>query len=165
MGMMMGKRKFPRAPIQVPATCVVGQDRISGTVWQIGEGGLFVELPSGASVAGPVAVQFDLPGAGGQRVVAEAAWSCDKPLRFAPKASGGFGLKFSEIAPTTRKSIAGYVRKMKQTYESLQFALALDRPTPQLPSLLRDTGLHTIRDRKELKDYVAQVIAQFRAIA
>src|SRR5581483_6813741 len=161
--MMMGKRKFPRAPIQVPATCVVGQDRMSGTVWQIGEGGLFVELAAGKAVSGPMSVHFELPGAGGQRVVAEPAWSADKPLRFAPKATGGFGLKFSEIAPTTRKSIAGYVKKMKQTYESLQFALALDRPTPQLPALLRDTGLHTIRDRKELKDFVAQVIAQFRA--
>jgi len=30
-----------------------------------------------------------------------------------------------------------------------------------LPALLRDTGLYTIRDRKELKDYVAQ----FRAVA
>jgi hypothetical protein len=51
---------------------------------------------------------------------------------------------------------------MKQTYEALQFALALDRPTPQLPALLREAGLESITDRRQLKEHVSQAISQFR---
>jgi hypothetical protein len=136
---------------------------MNATVWQIGEGGMYVELPPAAAEAGPMSIHFELPGAGGQRVVAQPTWKCDRPTRFAPKATCGVGVKFNEIAPATRESIAGYVRKTKQTYEALQFALALDRPTPQLPSLLRDTGLASMTDKRELKNYVALVIAQFRS--
>jgi hypothetical protein len=161
--MLSVRRRFARAPIQVTATCVVGQQKMSATVWQIGEGGMFVELPPAAAEAGPLSIHFELPGAGGQRVVCQAAWKVSKPTRFAPKATCGVGVKFSEIAPATRESIAGYVRKTKQIYEALQFALALDRPTPQLPALLRDTGLAGITDKRELKNYVALIIGQFRS--
>ena len=66
------RRRFPRAPIQATATCVVGQQRMNATVWQIGEGGMYVELPPAAAEAGPMSIHFELPGAGGQRVVAHS---------------------------------------------------------------------------------------------
>lgn len=157
------RRRFPRAPIQSAATCVVGPTRLTCTVWQIGEGGLFIDVVPAAAELGPMSIHFELPGAGGQRVVAEAAWKIDRPTKFAPKAPGGVGVKFSDITPTTRKAIAAYVVKMKKAYESLQFALALNRPTPQLAALLRETGLSSITDPRELKDHVAQAIAHFRA--
>jgi hypothetical protein len=160
------KRKFPRAPIHATATCTlgVGKQHLPATVWQIGEGGMFLELPVAASAEGAVAIAFELPGVGGQRVVAEPMYSLDKATRFAPYAvNGGVGFKFKDVAPATKAQIAHYVAKQKRTYEALQFALALRPPAPILPSLLRETGLTVIRDERELKEYVAQVIAQFRA--
>jgi hypothetical protein len=160
------KRKFPRAPIHATATCTVGKHHMPATVWQIGEGGMFLELPVAASAEGAIAIAFELPGVGGQRVVAEPMYSLPRATRFAPYAvNGGVGFRFKDVAPATKAQIAQYVAKQKKTYEALQFALALKPPAPILPSLLRETGLFLIRDERELKAYVAQVIAQFRAAA
>jgi hypothetical protein len=144
----------------------MGKQHMPATVLQIGEGGMFVELPVAASAAGAIAIAFELPGMGGQRVVAEPAYTVEKAPRFAPHAvHGGVGMKFKDVAPATKAQIAQYVAKQKKTYEALQFALALEPPAPILPALLRETGLYIIRDQRELKAYVAQVIAQFRAAA
>lgn len=159
------KRRFPRAPIQVVATCTFGQRRVEGILWQIGEGGLFVELPSIEALPDMLAVAFELPGDGVHHVVARPVWKTAAPLRSAPGSARGAGCEFKEIRRRTRDAIAAYLRKTKQTYSALQFALALDRSTPQLPVLLRETGLERVSDRKALKEHVATVIAQFRCEA
>src|SRR6476659_8978326 len=122
------KRRFGRAPLRVTAWCTMSTtsapaSRVQCTVWQIGEGGMFVELPID-TLPETLAVNFELPGHGSHRVVAAPVWSTK-----------------------TKEAVAAYVKKMKETYRSLQFALALDRPTPQLPVLLRETELDRIRDR------------------
>jgi hypothetical protein len=166
------KRRWGRAPIRVSAQCTFEeqrgerqrgeQKRVDGTVWQIGEGGLFVELPSVTTLPDMLAVSFELPGYGAHRVVAHPVWQTEKPPRAVPSAARGAGCEFRDVSPKTREAVAAYVKKMKATYSSLQFALALDRPTPQLPALLRETELDSIRDRKELKERVATVVAQLK---
>lgn len=131
-------------------------------MWQIGEGGLFVELPEVKSLPDTLAVAFELPGHGTHRVTAHPVWRTDTPPRTAPGARRGAGCEFREVSPKTREAVAAYVKKMKETYRSLQFALALDRPTAQLPALLRETQLDRIIDKKELKERVAQVVAQLQ---
>ena len=161
----MMKRRFGRAPIQVPATCTLTEQRIEGTLWQIGEGGFFVELPVIEGLPDALAVGFELPGHGAHRVVAKPVWRTQSAPRTAPGASRGAGCEFRDVGPTTRKAIAAYVKKMKQTYSQLQFALALDRPTPQLAALLRETRLEELRDRKVLKEHVAMIVAQMQTAA
>jgi hypothetical protein len=160
------KRRFARAPLRVNAWCTLSTaagpaSRVQCTVWQIGEGGMFVELPVD-SLPDTLAVNFELPGHGSHRVVASPVWRTSTPPRSVPTAKQGAGFAFREVSPKTKEAVAAYVKKMKQTYSSLQFALALDRPTPQLPVLLRETELDRIGDRKELKERVAAVIAQFQ---
>jgi hypothetical protein len=141
----------------------MGRELVSATVWQIGEGGMFVELPTPARWAGAVTIHFDLPGAGSQRVVAEPVWTVNRATRFAPRAlHGGVGMSFRQIAAATKAKIAQYVNKQKSTYQSLQFALSLEPPAPGLPWLMREAGLGTFRDRHELKTYVEQVIDQLQ---
>ncbi|MBL8953184.1 MAG: PilZ domain-containing protein [Myxococcaceae bacterium] len=159
------KRRWGRAPIHVSAQCTLQQGRVDGTVWQIGEGGLFVELPTLEALPETLAVSFELPGFGQHRVVAHPVWLTEKPPRAVPCAARGAGCEFSDVSNTTRKAVAEYVKKMKATYSSLQFALALDRPTPQLPALLRETELDRIRDRKELKERVATMVAQMQSVS
>ncbi len=161
------KRRWGRAPIRATAQCTLDVSsgtgrRVDGTVWQIGEGGLFVELPSVDTLPDMLAVSFELPGHGTHRVVAHPVWLTESPPRTVPSAARGAGCEFREVSHTTRKAVAAYVEKMKTTYTSLQFALALDRPTPALPTLLRETQLDRVVDRKELKDRVAAMIAQLR---
>lgn len=161
--MRAAKRRWGRAPIRATAQCTLDPSRrVEGTVWQIGEGGLFVELPSVETLPDSLAVSFELPGHGLHRVVAHPVWHTEKPLKAVPSAARGAGCEFREVSPKTREAVAAYVKKMKATYSSLQFALALDRPTPQLPSLLRETELDRVRDRKELKERVAAMIAQLQ---
>jgi len=156
------KRRWGRAPIRATAQCTFEAGRVDGTVWQIGEGGLFVELPSVDTLPDTLAVSFELPGHGFHRVVARPVWRTEKPPKTVPTAARGAGCEFREVSPQTRRAVAAYVEKMKATYSSLQFALALDRPTPQLPALLRETELAGVRDRKELKERVAAMVAQLR---
>jgi hypothetical protein len=156
------KRRFGRAPLHAAATCTLDSRRVDATVWQIGEGGLFVELPEVKALPQTLAVSFELPGHGAHRVVAAPVWRTETPPRVAPEAKRGAGCEFREVSPKTREAVAAYVKKMKETYRSLQFQLALDRPTPQLPALLRETRLERIADRKVLKEHVAQVVAQLQ---
>lgn len=156
------KRRYGRAPLRASATCTLEQRRVPATVWQIGEGGLFVELPEVSSLPAMLAVAFELPGAGTHRVVAAPVWKTDGPTRAAPGAKRGAGCEFKDVSPKTREAVAEYVRRMKETYRQLQFQLALDRPTPQLPQLLRETNLDGVVDRKALKERVAVVVAQLQ---
>ncbi|MBK7864583.1 MAG: PilZ domain-containing protein [Archangiaceae bacterium] len=156
------KRKYGRAPLHVTAQCTLDARRIEATVWQIGEGGLFVELPQLEPLPKTLAVSFELPGLGLHRVVAAPVWATATPPRSVPAAKQGAGCEFKDVSPKTKEAVAAYVKKMKETYRSLQFALALDRPTPQLPQLLKETDLANIRDRKELKERVAVAIAQMQ---
>lgn len=159
------KRKFGRAPICVSATCTFTTGRVQGTLWQIGEGGFFVEVPKVAVMPPTLAIGFEVPGHGQHRAVARPVWKTESTPRSVPKAAGGMGCEFRDLAPTTREAIAAYVKKTKQTYSSLQLALALDRPTPQLWPLLRETGLAEIRDRRALKAHVAMCVAQLQAMS
>ncbi len=161
------KRRWGRAPLRVTAQCTLGASaggaaRVDGTVWQVGEGGLFLELPSVAALPDVLAVSFELPGHGQHRVVARPVWTTDRPAQSLSGAARGAGLEFRDVSHTTRKAVAAYVKKMKATYSSLQFALALDRPTPQLPALLRETQLERVTDRKELRERVAAMLAQLQ---
>jgi hypothetical protein len=159
---MQARRRFGRAPIKARATCTANQRRFEGTVWQIGEGGLLVELPPTENLPLELAVQFEIPGHGVHRVIARPIWVTEKPPRTAPDATRAAGCEFADASPKTREAVAAYVKKTKETYRSLQFALALDRPTPQLPTLLRETGLNSISDRRELKDRIAKAIEQLQ---
>ena len=160
------KRRYGRAPICCEGTFTVrtvkGAERVGGTIWQIGEGGLFVELPTNMFIPESLAVSFDVPGFGTHRVLVSPKWHTDKPIRAVPGAASGSGCEFSDVSSQTREAVAAYVKRMKATYSSLQFALALDRPTPQLPQLLKETHLEILNDRRLIKERVAQVVAQLQ---
>lgn len=160
LSLRSNQRKLPRAPIQAPAVVTVGTEKLEGTLLQIGEGGLFIELKKEPKTAAPISVSFELPGFGPQRATAEIRWSV-RPgqLRIAPTAQG-VGCRFSSVMPQTKEQISQYVKRMKQTYSQLQFALALNRPTPQFQALLREVKLDGISDLKQLKERVDLVLAQ-----
>ncbi len=163
MAYMIGanKRRFPRAPLDARAELTQQGKQLQVSVKQIGEGGLCVIAPE--ELTGAVAVSFELPGFGRQRLFSEVRWVV-KPGQ-SRRAKGGYavGCRFTRIDAMAQASIARYVGKVKQAYTQLQFALALGKPRAVLVPLLNEAGLSHVVDREELKQHVADVVAQLQS--
>ena len=148
-----GKRRFPRAAIESTAKVSVGHDNYQATVKQISEGGLRLEsereLPNVQ-----LALVFDLPGFGEQRVVSEICWQREAPR--------GYGLRFKDVQQGTVSSIASYVTKMKHAYAELQLSLALGKPRALFASLLREVKLDHLTDELHLRVTVDRAMEQLR---
>lgn len=159
----LSQRRGVRAPVRVPARVVDGTHTVDTEVLQLSEGGLFVALHAPPRGRLHFDVSFELPGQGWRTSRVEVM-SVLAPGQFrqVPEASG-LGCRFVGLDQATRVAIADTIRRVRQTYSQLQFALALSRPPPTLSVLLRQVGLQHVADRSELKRHVDSALQQLSA--
>ena len=87
-------------------------------------------------------------------MVSEICWQREAPR--------GYGLRFSEVQPTTQSSIERYVIGVKHAYSELQLSLALGKPRALYASLLREVKLDHLTDEVQLRATVDRAMEQLR---
>ena len=75
----------------------------------------------------------------------------------------GVGCRFTTVSATTRQAIRELIAQMKKSYSQLQFTLALNKPSPQLPQMLEKAHLAGMREGRELKDAIQWGLKQMGA--
>src|SRR5438067_344912 len=131
------RRTQPRAPVQLPTHVAVQGRELDTRLLLIGEGGCFVAMSPAPPAATRMTLSFDLPGKGPHTATVEVRYAGEIREHGHGRDIVGVGCRFTVVSTTTKQAINELIFQLKKTYSQLQFALAITRPDPHLPQLLK----------------------------
>lgn len=148
------RRNQPRAPVHLKAHVAWPGGETETKLLLISEGGCFVQLSPPPSAQSRMKLSFDIPGKGPHSAEVEVRYSAELDDYKAGKDVLGVGCRFTVVSATTKQAIRDLVTQVKKNYSQIQFALAISKPTPQLPDMLEKANLPGLRQPRELRDAV-----------
>jgi hypothetical protein len=120
----------------------------------ISEGGCFLEVDPAPPKEALLKLSFVIPGKGPHSVDAEVRYTADAGDYRGKRDAVGVGCRFISASATTKQAIRDLIQQVKKNYSQIQFALAISKPTPQLPEMLEKAQLPPMKDARELKEAV-----------
>ena len=162
-GFQNNRRNQPRAPVQLRARVSWPGTELETRVLLISEGGCFVELKTPPARETRLKVSFDIPGKGPHTAEVEIRYTAELGDFRGKRDITGAGCRFTAVSATTRQAIRDLITQVKKSYSQIQFALALSKPSPQLPQMLEKAHLTGLREGRELKDAVQWGLKQMGA--
>jgi hypothetical protein len=148
------RRNQPRAPVRLNTHVVWPGGEADTQLLLISEGGCFVQIKPAPAREARLKLSFDIPGKGPHSAEVEVRYSAAAGDYKGAKDISGVGCKFTMISPTTRQAIRDLISQVKKSYSQIQFALAISKPNPQLPSMLEKAQLPSLKEPRELRDAV-----------
>lgn len=153
-GFSNNRRTQPRAPVQLECHVDWLGDEIDARVLLISEGGCFLELNPQPPKEAKLKLKFVIPGKGPHTAEAEVRYLADAGDYRGKRDAVGAGVRFTQVSSTTKQAIRDLIQQVKKNYSQIQFALAINKPTAQLPQMLEKAQLPPMKDQRELKDAV-----------
>ena len=108
-------------------------------------------------------MSFDIPGKGPHSAEAEVRYVAELGDFRGGRDITGVGCRFTVVSSTTKQAIKDLIQQVKRSYSQIQFALAITKPNPQLPSMLEKAYLKGFREGRELRDAIQWGLKQMGA--
>ena len=126
-------RRFPRVPVNLPASVKLEHVHLPCRLLQLGQGGALMEFSVKHPLPERFTVAFELPGAAPVTVVAEPRFRRERG-GYRPNSSvPTMGCQFLGLSESLRVAIAAFVARQREALRQLQFSLALSPPPPRAP--------------------------------
>ena len=98
----MEKRRAPRIPVSLDISCDTGKDLLSGSLLDLGEGGVFISTPTPLEEGCPVRLCFHLPELEDSLVIeGTVVWRQDAVSSPRP----GMGVRFEGMGEEDRRHL------------------------------------------------------------
>ena len=162
-GFQNNRRNQPRAPVQLKAHVAWPGGEADTHLLLISEGGCFVALKPPPPKESRLKVSFDIPGKGPHSAEVEVRYTADLGDYRGKRDVTGVGCRFVVVSMTTRQAIKDLIAQVKKSYSQIQFALAITKPNPQLPTMLEKAYLNGVREGRELRDAIQWGLKQMGA--
>lgn len=162
-GFQNNRRNQPRAPVQLKAHVAWPGGEADTHLLLISEGGCFVALKPPPAKETRLKLSFDIPGKGPHSAEVEVRYTADLGDYRGKRDVTGVGCRFVVVSMTTKQAIKDLIAQVKKSYSQIQFALAITKPNPQLPTMLEKAYLQGFREGRELRDAIQWGLKQMGA--
>lgn len=163
-GFTNNRRNQPRAPVQLRAHVTwPGGGDVETHLLLISEGGCFIALKPPPPKDARLKVSFDIPGKGPHSAEVEVRYVAELGDFRGRRDITGVGCRFTVVSATTKQAIKDLIAQVKRSYSQIQFALAITKPNPQLPTMLEKAYLKGYREGRELRDAIQWGLKQMGA--
>ena len=149
--------------MQLPARVAWHGGELETLVLLVSEGGFFLAMSPPPPKETRLKVSFDIPGKGPHSVEVEVRYTADLGDYRGRRDIAGAGCRFTVVSATTRQVIQELIAQVKKSYSQIQFALAINKPNPQLPQMLEKAHLEGMREGRELRDAIQWGLKQMGA--
>ena len=106
--MLENRRRYLRVPLQTRVSCVVGSRTLTGTSWNISQGGIQVEVDS-LQASDTVRLSLKLPESGvGIDAVGKVVWTKDNRQ----------GIQFTKLSPKIQEEIKKFIGQTESSTEA-----------------------------------------------
>ncbi len=133
-------RKFPRVPVNLPASVRLEQMHLACRLLQLGQGGALMEFSARQPLPERFSLAFELPGAVPMTVQAAPRFRRERGGYRPNSALPTMGCQFLALPEPWRVAIAAFVARQREALRQLQFSLALSPPPPKAGQLLKQVG-------------------------